>query len=201
MSPRSGHRGVYFTERASTAALALGGFALPSRGAASVAAGQRRSLSPRSVHRGVRSFRFTEKHAESACRMHMWRVRDLRQPPRHQHYPKARHDSHSIAFSRADAIGPQPIEFDLRTQWGPLCSVRWIRHCSHTEGTAHASLRTAAVCAKHTEYHKTVMRCPWRIHGSAPRRWRSAALPPGIGAPLDRRGPDVSTYSCCTLIA
>ena len=42
---------------------------------------------------------------------------------------------------------------------------------------------------------KTVMRCPWRIHGSAPRRWRSAALPPGIGAPLDRRGPDVSTYS------
>ena len=70
-----------------------------------------------------------------------------------------------------------------------------IRHCSHTEGTAHASLCTAAVCAKHTEYHKTGMRCPWRIHGSAPRRWRSAALPPGIGAPLDRRGPDVSTYS------
>ena len=33
-----------------------------------------------------------------------------------------------------------------------------IRHCSHTEGTAHASLCTAAVCAKHTEYHSVERR-------------------------------------------
>ena len=63
------------------------GFFCP-RGAASVAAGQRCRRSPRSVHRGAWSHRFTEKHADSACRTQMWRARDMWQPPRYQHFPK-----------------------------------------------------------------------------------------------------------------